>query len=105
LRGTMYGVYTFLDYLGFKWYTNRKTLYPDDPTLRVPHFDEEVVPPFMYRAPYISEAFDGDWAARNRVNSRSAALDETRGGRAMWVNGVHTFDRLIPGSLYIKHTE
>jgi len=104
LRGTMYGVYTFLDRLGFRWYTNRKTWYPEGSTLKMPHFDETVIPPFMYREPYISEAQDADWAARNRVNSISAALDETRGGR-VGVIGVHTFDQLIPASLFKENPE
>ncbi|MHB9029840.1 MAG: alpha-glucuronidase family glycosyl hydrolase, partial [Candidatus Latescibacterota bacterium] len=89
LRGSMYGVYTFLDRLGFRWYTNRVTRHPEGGRLSVPRIDEHTVPVFMYREPFIREAFDGDWAARNRVNSGSAALDSTRGGNVT-VLGVHT---------------
>jgi len=42
LRGTMYGVFTFLDKLGFRWYTNRKTWLPKDTRLPVPYFDEKI---------------------------------------------------------------
>lgn len=104
LRGAMYGVYTFLDRLGFRWYTNRVTRFPEGKVLKGIALDERVVPTFMYREPFIKEAFDGDWAARNRVNSGNAALDSTRGGNVT-VLGVHTFDQLIPTSLFKQHPE
>ena len=114
-RGTMFGVYTFLDLIGFRWYTNRFTWFKDqngvcrvlDPetgnmnpvTLRVPDLDEKVFPAFIYRYPSITEARDVDWAARNRVN---ALLDDTRGGRVR-IQCHHTFEWLIPRSLYKEH--
>lgn len=104
LRGTMYGVYTFLDRLGFRWYTPRFTRIPEGKALRIGSLSEKTVPVFMYREPFIKEAFDGDWAARNRVNSGAAALDSTRGGN-LTVLGVHTFDQLIPPSLFREHPE
>ncbi len=104
LRGTMYGVYTFLDRIGFRWYTNRVTRFPEGKVLKGVALNERVIPQFMYREPFIKEAFDGDWAARNRVNSGNAALDSTRGGNVT-VLGVHTFDQLIPTSLFAEHPE
>ncbi len=100
-RGTLFGVYMFLEHLGFRWYTNRKTWYPEQDILRVPILDENEVPAFLYRYPYISEAFDLDWSARNRLNSR---LDETR-GNSVSLQAHHTFDRLIPQSLFKQHPE
>ncbi len=104
LRGTMYGVYTFLDRLGFRWYTANITRFPESGMVPVVNMNETTVPVFMYREPYIAEAFDGDWAARNRVNSGTADLDSTRGGKVRWL-GVHTFDLLMPTSLYKDHPE
>ena len=104
LRGTMYGVYTFLDRMGFRWYTSRVTRFPEGKVVKSPFLDERVIPTFMYREPFIMEAFDGDWAARNRVNSGAAALDSTHGGK-LTVLGVHTFDQLIPQSLFKTHPE
>ncbi len=104
LRGTMYGVFTLLDKLGFRWYTPRVTRFPEGGTLKATGLDETTIPVFMYREPFIKEAFDGDWAARNRVNSGAAALDSTRGGNVT-VLGVHTFDQLIPASLFKEHPE
>ena len=104
LRGTMYGVYTFLDKLGFRWYTNRITKFPENGVLKISQLDEKKVPVFMYREPFIKEAFDGDWAARNRVNSGAAALDSTRGSN-MRVLGTHTMDIMVPLSLFKEHPE
>jgi len=81
LRGTMYGVYTFLNHLGFRWYTRDVIRYPEGRKLVISHLDEKVIPPFMYRVPYIKEAFDPDWAARNRVHSGGDPEDLARGGK------------------------
>jgi len=121
LRGTMYGIYTFLDRLGFRWYTNRKTWYPHEinvkavhdlpvnnsiaGTLRFPEFDEKVIPLFIHREPSITEASDDNWAARNLVNMGFVdKIDETHGG-STGIYGVHTFDNLIPKSLFKEHPE
>ncbi len=103
-RGTMYGVYTFLDILGFRWYTQRVTRYPEGKILRTAPLDMKVVPEFMSRDTTIKEARNADWAARNRMNSGHSDLDETRGGK-VGVHGVHTLDRLVPPSLFKDHPE
>ena len=103
-RGTLYGVYTLLDRLGFRWYTNRKTWFPEGGVLQMGAIQEQDAPAFIYREPYIYEGFDADWAVRNRVNSNSAGLDQTRGGK-VGVLGVHTFRNLIPYSLFNEHPE
>ena len=60
------------------------------------------VPVLEYRELYTFEAFDGDWAARNRMNSNSARLDARHGGRVRFADGffVHTFARLVPPQKY-----
>ncbi|MFC1508981.1 DUF4838 domain-containing protein [Candidatus Omnitrophota bacterium] len=117
-RGTLYGVYTFLDHLGYRWYTNRKTWLPHEithaharvrnskqGTLRFPPFDEKVIPSFSYREPWIAEAFDDDWAPRIRVNlGHGHVLDEAHGGSTR-INGGHTFNFLMPTSLFREHPE
>ncbi len=82
-RGTMYGVYTFLEnYLGFRWFTSKITRVPHLPTISLPaHLDDTQVPILEYREPFFTEAFEADWAARNKVNGQSMHLDEERGGK------------------------
>ena len=103
-RGTLYGVYTVLDRLGVRWFTSRLTRFTAPPAAVMPAFDEVVTPAFLYRDVHIREAWDKDWAARNRVNSAHAQLDATRGGK-LEVLGVHTLEKLVPPELYAAHPE
>lgn len=104
LRGTMYGVYEFMERLGFQWYTKEITRFPDGGRIAIAALDTDGSPAFMYRVPYIHDAFDSDWAARNRVHSSQDSLNTDRGG-TLGILGSHTFDRLIPMSLYNEHPE
>ncbi len=61
-----------------------------------------------YREPYTFDCMDGDWAARNRMNSSSARLEARHGGRVRFADGffVHTFARLVPPAKYFaRHPE
>jgi hypothetical protein len=115
-RGTLFGVYTFLDTLGFRWYTNKYTWFKSDKKIKVLSGNANpreqvklVIPPlsiftgprFYYRYPYIAEAHDLNWAARNRTNG---VLDDQRGGKVS-MQCHHTFDQLIPPELYKDHPE
>jgi hypothetical protein len=102
-RGTLYGVYGWLeDHLGCHWFTPEVRRLPRTSVLVVADLDETKVPRLEYREPYTFEAFDGDWAARNRMNSASARLEEHHGGRVRFGDGffVHTFSRLVPPQKY-----
>jgi hypothetical protein len=63
-RGTMYGVYTFLEKLGCRWFARDASRIPKLRTIVVPALDETQKPAFEYREPFFTEAFDKDWAAR-----------------------------------------
>jgi hypothetical protein len=102
-RGALYGVYTLLeDFVGFRWYSERVT--------RVPKHDELVIdvpdiaknPTLEYREPFFTEAFDGDWAARNFTNGFATNLDAIHGGKVKYGHFVHTFNVLLPPE---KHFE
>ncbi|MCE5250399.1 DUF4838 domain-containing protein [bacterium] len=105
LRGNMYGVYGLLeDHLGCRWFTPEVSRIPQYKKLGIPVLDERVVPALEYREPYIWDAKDGDWAARNRINRNTfeGGLAERHGGQIEWVPGffVHTFERLVPKAKY-----
>ena len=102
LRGTLYGVYTFLERLGCRWYTSKVSRIPKMRTIVLPQLDIAQKPAFEYREPFYTDAFDADWAVRNLVNSNSARLDEKRGGKVEYGRFVHTFAELIPPSVYYK---
>jgi len=107
LRGSMYAVYTFLEEkLGCRWYSSQVSLLPRSDSISIGEINEKHRPAFEYREPYYLDAFDGNWAARNRCNSNRAALDDKRGGRIQYHGFVHTFYPLVPPDKYFdSHPE
>ena len=105
-RGTLYGVYAFLEKLGCRWFTRDVSVIPKKPTLLVEPLDEIEKPAFEYREPYFTEACDKDWAARNKVNGSSMNLDESTGGGFIYYPFVHTFYQILPSEKYFgEHPE
>ncbi len=102
LRGSMYGVYTFLEKLGCRWFTPEVSRIPKTRTITIGPLDETQKPAFEYREPFFSEASDRDWAARNKTNGSFQRLDASVGGKVQYYPFVHTFDHLIPPSRYFK---
>jgi len=105
IRGTMYGCTAFLEQLGVRWFTASVTCVPHNPDLQIPLMNIRETPAFEYREPYFAEAWDKDWAARNRVIGHSPHLDASTGGKIAYADFCHSFDRLIPPDLYKTHPE
>ncbi len=109
LRGNLYGVYGLLeDHLGCRWFTPTVSRIPKHKRLAIAGLDDRQVPVLEYREPFTYDCFDGDWCARNRVNSSSSRLEAKHGGKVMFGRGffVHTFNRLVPPDKYFdKHPE
>jgi hypothetical protein len=108
-RGNLYGVYGLLeDHLGCRWFTPDVSRIPKQRRVALAPLDETKIPALEYREPYVFECLDGDWAARNRMNSSNARLDARHGGRVRFGDGFfcHTFANLVPPSEYFaKHPE
>ncbi|HPT29287.1 MAG TPA: DUF4838 domain-containing protein [Bryobacteraceae bacterium] len=101
-RGTMYGVYTLLDKLGCRWFTREVSRIPKQPTIKLGPLNETHQPAFENREPFFTEAWDRDWAARNRTNGDHTQLDESTGGKLKYYPFVHSFEALVPPSQYFK---
>ncbi len=102
-RGTLYGVYALLEeQLGCRWFSSKVSRIPKHEKLMLPPMDETYVPPLEYRESFYTDAFDGDWAARNRMNSNRATLADKHGGKIAYGPFVHTFYHLVPPSKYFK---
>jgi len=102
-RGTLYAVYTFLeDAVGCRWWSSQAATIPRKKTLKVGPLNARYVPPLEYREPFWFDAFDGDWAVRNKCNGHAARLDARRGGKHVYEGFVHTFYSLIPPAKYFK---
>jgi len=102
-RGTLYSVYTFLDeHIGCRWWSSKASTIPVKPTLRIGRLNVRYVPPLEYRESFWFDAFDGDWAVRNKSNGNSERLDAKRGGKHTYEGFVHTFFPLIPPDKYFE---
>lgn len=102
-RGTLYGVYGFLEeHLGCRWFTPEVSVIPKARVLAVLPIDEVRVPALEYREPFVEECFDGDWAARNRMNGNTDRLEERHGGKIIYHGFVHTFEGLLPPDTYFE---
>lgn len=102
-RGTLYAVYTFLEeYLGCRWWSSKVSTIPRKPTIKLGSLNIRHVPVLEFREPYWFDAFDGDWAVRNKCNGHAHRLDAKRGGKHIYQGFVHTFYRLIPPDKYFK---
>ena len=99
VRGTLYGVYEVLErFGGCRWYASWHSVIPTLDALDVPALDETQVPAFALREPYWFDMFNGDFAARNKVNGSAMRLAEKHGGNIRFGGGlfVHTFEKLCP---------
>ena len=109
LRGNMYGVYGLLeDHLDCRWFTPDVSRIPKRTKLVLPPLDDTQIPVLEYREPFTIDCFDGDWCARNRMNSSSGRLEEKHGGKVRFGGGmfVHTFNRLVtPDQYFDEHPE
>ncbi len=107
-RGVLYGVYEFLDrFAGVRWLAHDETIMPGPRgEISLPPNGFSFCPVLAYREPFFTEAFDGDWAARNRMNSHFARLTEIHGGKLTYEGFVHTFNLLVPpGEFFSSHPE
>ncbi len=105
LRGNMYGVYGLLeDHLGCRWFAPDVSRIPQTQRLVLGPIDQKQIPVLEYREPFTFDCFDGDWCARNRVNSSSGRLEQKHGGKITFGPGFfcHTFAGLVPPDKYFK---
>ncbi|MHC4438044.1 MAG: DUF4838 domain-containing protein, partial [Planctomycetota bacterium] len=102
-RGTLYAVYTFLEeHVGCRWWSSKVSFIPKKPTLQIGRLNIRYVPPLEYRESFWFDAFDGDWAVRNKSNGNSVRVDDKRGGKHIYEGFVHTFFPLIPPKKYFE---
>lgn len=100
-RGTLYAVYTFLeDTVGCRWWSSKVSTIPRRPTLAVEALNIRYQPKFEYRESFWFDAFDGDFAVRNKCNGHSERLSAKQGGKHSFEGFVHTFFPLVPPEKY-----
>ena len=111
VRGTLYGVYDVLErFGGCRWYSSWHSVIPHRDALAVPTLDETQLPAFALREPFWFDLFDGDLAARNKVNGNAMRLLDRHGGHSHRFGGglgsCHTFNTLLsPEKYFDAHPE
>ena len=111
VRGTLYGVYEVLErFGGCRWYSSWQSVIPRREAFAVPALDETQKPAFALREPFWFDMFDGDLAARNKVNGNAMHLAAKHGGHSYRFGGglgsCHTFEALCsPDVYYAAHPE
>ena len=106
-RGTVYGVYYFLEkYIGFKCFTKDTETFDSVETLIVEDIDVSENPAFEYREVYFRSAFDTEFCVKNRLNSNMAHIPKEKGGKLKFYNFHHSFLELVPPEIhYEAHPE
>ena len=103
-RGTLYGVYAFLeDHLGVRWYAPDETYIPKMNSIQLGSIDDKQLPGFEYREPYFSPGReDVVWSVRNRINSISETdlLTDKYGG-GVGYSKTHSAHTMIGGQLIL----
>lgn len=105
-RGTLYGVYTFLEeYLGVRWFTPKLEVVPESKDVVIDAaLDRIVEPSFAVRRN--SQAYADDaYRVKTKINVSFYNEATEYGGAMTWVMWDVTLDRLVPDSLFSEHPE
>ena len=108
MRGSMYGVMAFLENeLGCRWYTPEVSIIPEKKAYSFDWLDHSEKPGVRVRNDFYFEAFNPEWAARNRMNGTLGFAESAKqpgGTENYWA--VHTFYPLVPPEEFFgKHPE
>ena len=107
LRGTMYGVYTFLeDHLGCRWYSEKVSKIPKMEKIVIGTINDTQIPVLEYRDSFFWYTWDADWSARNKMTGHASRLDATRGGKTEYWPPCHSFNYILnPADHFAEHPE
>lgn len=108
LRGTLYGVYNFLEQnLGCRWFMPSLEAIPQNSTVKIDatlQYTQKAY--FEYRDDYWNSAFNADWKAKHKINSNNGGfLGAPYGGGISYADFCHSMDRMVPVSYFEEHPE
>lgn len=105
-RGTMYGVFTFLEReLGIHWLTPKCTMVPGRREWKLPQLDHSEQPFVKYRYSNYFVANDAAWSAHTRENMKWGPTTNDFGNIEAYY-GAHTMEWLVPvGEFFETHPE
>ncbi|NPV47956.1 MAG: DUF4838 domain-containing protein [Armatimonadetes bacterium] len=100
-RGTLYGVYSFLQSLGCRWWSDDASTIPALRTIRVPATDRQETPKLVYREVLYQEQWGANlWGVRNKITNMVGGASEIRpewggSGPTFHSSLVHSWRSLI----------
>lgn len=105
-RGTLYGVYTFLeDYLGVRWFTPTLEVVPENEDIIVDaNIDRTIEPSFSVRRNDCAGTNDAH-RARTKMNVSFWQPATSHGGALTYVVWDASLPSLVPDSLFAEHPE
>lgn len=113
-RGTLYGVYDFLEkYVGCRWYSSDATVVPSKKSITLPIVATSYSPKVKWREVYYYELCDPEIAAHLRLNGNmllKGKIGNERhviqgGNHADWGLWCHSLYDLVSPNLYSTHPE
>jgi len=102
-RGTMYGVFTFLEKeLGCRWYTPDFSIIPSRDIWTFNELNHKESPAVKYRySNYYNVTNTPSWSAHNKENTKWVPSENEYGNlEAYW--SCHTFGRFVPASEFFE---
>ena len=105
-RGTLYGVYTFLEeYLGVRWFTPTLEVVPESENIIIDaNINRIVEPSFVLRRNACAGTNEKHYA-RNKINVTYWDEMKDYGGAMTYVLWDVTFTELVPDALFAEHPE
>lgn len=100
-KGTLYGVYTFLEtYMGCRMYSPTVKVIPKKDTITLTEINDQQVPVIQFRDTHYRITWDKEYIDWHKLNH------DEQGGRPDWGMWVHTFHSLVPPDTYFaEHPE
>lgn len=100
-KGTLYGVYTFLEkYLGCRMYSPKVKVIPVQKRIVLPMIDELQIPAIRFRDTHYRVSWNAEYTDWHKLDH------DEKGERTDWGMWVHTFNELVPPQIhYLEHPE
>ena len=96
-KGTLYGVYTFLEkYLGCRMYSPKVKFIPKQEKIVLGTINDKQIPVIRFRDTHYRVSWDPEYTDWHKLNH------DDRGNRPAWGSWVHTFNSLVPPEIYFK---
>jgi hypothetical protein len=96
-KGTLYGVYTFLEkFLGCRMYSPKVKVIPKQDLIAFDNINLKEIPVIKFRDVHYKVTYHEEFSEWHKLDH------DARGGRPAWGSWVHTFNSLVPPEIYFK---